>query len=932
MSSQLLFDFLKDCYVESLFSSHVSLTNPKGNFLINRESSDKLFNIFQKVLKDEGEDLILGLAEKPTNYLPVLSDIDIAKDDEEIKDYKINTNKLGYKHIYTEKNKKDVIQVYQSVLRTIVDECTDEHLICVVLEKPMYNIINKKGKKVWKSGLHLQFPYCFLSKNEQETHLLPRVKDAIRELNIFENLNVEDSSSLIDGSYLTVPWLLYGCRKDGENMRPYKVTEVYDSECNLINLEEAFRYYQIYDVKEEPINIAGNVEENLPRILSTLPYGRECCELKDRLPSPKKETNFNKIKEKTKTREFDNCNLKNNLEEAKILLPMLADFRTQDRNEWMNIGWLLYNIGNGCNEALELWIEFSSRDEDKFDENECISAWEKMTLKDMSIASLHYYAKLDNEQLYKQYKKDRTFDLINQSCEGSHYDIAKILYFEYSTEFVCASTTNNIWYQFKNHKWEEIEGGVYLRENISKEIADIYGKYGAMLFEKCAKADKIEETIYQNSINRTKKMVANLKNSSYKNSVMQEAREIFYDRNFKNKLDTNAYLIAFKNGVYDLKNNHFRSGRPDDYLSKSMPINYINFNKDDPRVKEVNEYLEKVFPDISVRNYFLDTTSDVFVGGNHQKVGIFWTGDGDNGKSVTQTIIEKMLGPYAIKISTTLLTGKKANIGATSPELARTAGGVRWIVFEEPDKGEEINNGIFKSLTGNDTYFARDLFEKGKSTSEINPLFMTIFICNGLPRFKGGGDKAVWNRVKVVPYESTFVREGFPCPETYEEQLLEKRFPMDTEFSSKIPKLLEPFAWVLLEHRKKIQGKTRVEPEKVKMATETYRKKNDIYRQFVDECIVEDNGYLSILDLFNAFKEWYKMGFGSITCPTKNDVQEYFTKLWNEPEKGIKWYGYRIRSIEEEIENGLAIKLTDEDLIDYSDTASVRSNISKKSL
>ena len=36
---------------------------------------------------------------------------------------------------------------------------------------------------------------------------------------------------------------------------------------------------------------------------------------------------------------------------------------------------------------------------------------------------------------------------------------------------------------------------------------------------------------------------------------------------------------------------------------------------------------------------------------------------------------------------------------------------------------------MFKSLSGNDTFWARDLFEKGKSTREIQPLFKLIFIC-----------------------------------------------------------------------------------------------------------------------------------------------------------------------------------------------------------
>ena len=39
--------------------------------------------------------------------------------------------------------------------------------------------------------------------------------------------------------------------------------------------------------------------------------------------------------------------------------------------------------------------------------------------------------------------------------------------------------------------------------------------------------------------------------------------------------------------------------------------------------------------DSSLRRYFLDTYSDIFVGGNTQKKVYLWTGEGDNGKSVT---------------------------------------------------------------------------------------------------------------------------------------------------------------------------------------------------------------------------------------------------------------------------------------------------------
>ena len=57
----------------------------------------------------------------------------------------------------------------------------------------------------------------------------------------------------------------------------------------------------------------------------------------------------------------------------------------------------------------------------------------------------------------------------------------------------------------------------------------------------------------------------------------------------------------------------------------------------------------------------------------------------------------------------------------------------------------------------------------------------------------------MWNRIRVIPFESTFCRPDDPAPETYEEQLLQKRFPMDKEFGAKIPGMVQAFAWVLLK-------------------------------------------------------------------------------------------------------------------------------------
>lgn len=918
MESSIL-KILKETYVEGVFHTHVSLCKPKGSYLFNREIFENYWNAHCQLMSDKNNAGKFGIAESPQNLLPVIADIDIKILDKDL-DPSLQEKILRYDgdiddHIYNEKHVIQIIEVYNSIFRQIIEDCNDTHLTCCLFEKKIYSV-EKNGFRYYKNGFHLHFPYVFLTKTEHENYVIPRVKNAIKELEIFADLGIEDSSSTYDDGIINKPWLIYGNRK--EDSKPYLLTKVFDSELNEIDIEEAFKYYQIYDIKEQIIDIRDKVKFYLPRILSIIPYGRTPTELKYGLETYSKEkqllkTKKNSIKQNLKT------TVEENLKIAERLLPLLAQFRSEEHDEWMTIGWVLFNIGEGCQEALDLWIEFSSRDEHSFDENECIKRWDKMVKKDFTIGTLKFFAKTDNPDLYQQFVKEEGCKHIKASLEGSHHDIAKLLFAEYGTEFVCASVASKTWYQFTGHFWEEIEEGVFLRERISSEIVEKYGKLGGEYFAKAATSDNdsSDEKSFQLRLKQVQKLIQQLKSTPFKKNVMIEAADVFYNPNFKYKLDTNPYLFPFRNGVYDLKLNVFRAGRPEDYVSNHAPIDYVNYSPTDKKVQEIYDYLLKVFPDNSVRKYFLDTSSDIFVGGNFQKIVQFWTGEGDNAKSVTQTFFERMLGTMAIKFSTTLITGKKTQTGAAGPELARAGGGVRLGVLEEPDNDEEINAGMFKSLSGNDTFWARDLFEKGKSTREIQPLFKLIFICNTLPRFKYA-DKAVWNRVRVIPFESTFVKAGEECPETLEEQLYQKRFPMDPEFSKKIPGLVSAFAWVLLEHRKSILGKERFEPEKVRSATAMYKKQNDVYRQFIEERIIEDSRYIKIDELWDDFKVWFRNGFPGNSMPGKNDVKEYFTKLWNDPEPGIKWFGYRLRNEDDDIKDGIVIELDESDLIDYN--------------
>ena len=910
--------------------THVSMRGRKGNFRLPHSSIDAFWDSYTNCPSIEKAQL--GIAERPLKFLPVLVDIDLKIDEEAVPvkegeniDHD-NVEDYPTRVLYGDDEVYSMVRLFQDEIFNIGHNVTAEQLICVILEKPMYK--QTVGNTVYvKNGFHLHFPNFFMNKADIRVHLLARVRKRLSGM--FSHIGIDDPKKIVDDASVRNPWLLYGCAKEGG--KPYKCTEivsgdwVFDNEsksddCHFLSLTEAFGKTVFYDKEDGEITLKTHdrVEKFLPRILSILQVekmkGRKIVSLKTNLSAPILDSPaFTTIEEMTN--DLAHLNIEKDMTEAKELIKFLSPSRASNYNEWMSVGYVLYNISGGSREALNLWCDWSSQDE-KYNETQCIDIWEtKISLRNKpTIGTLVYYAKQDSRELYQKYINKRQENRVTNSVNtgGTHNDIAKMLYEMCMTEFKCGSIQNKRWYQFRAHIWEAIEEGTYLREKISDD------REGGLLrcfndqVKHCAQKAGSEEDgptqkMWVERGKELKKVMRNLKMAPYKNNIMRECLEVFYDRDFTANLNQNPYLIAFKNGVYDLKTYSFRPGAPEDCISERCPINYKTFEPDSDDIRRIERILEQMFPDKSIREFFLTVYSEIFVGDNKQKVVLFWTGEGNNGKSMLQIFFEKMLGTLAIKFDTTLLTGKKTGTGAPIPELSRAGPPVRHAVLEEPDSDEKLRSGNLKRLSGSDTYWARDLYEAGKSVREVRPMFTLTFICNGLPEFQNS-DKATWSRIRVIPFESEFVVKGYPP--TYEEQLKQKTFPRDKGFSEKIPSLVEVFAFYLLEWRK--LEKPWIEPEKVLEATKKYEMLNDKYKVFIDEMIdlgpppPGETWFLTHHDAYNSMRAWFTAVGMSGKMENKLNCIDAFSKIWGDAdthnrEKG--WFGRRLKRPHLEAQN-----------------------------
>ncbi len=886
------------------FYTHTSMVTPKGIFAFPHDQLDRFWTVFSTcVFKDS--DSPLGLQEVSQQYMPLIADIDIKVELSSLADLTFthipDPSKIEPgQNIYSEEQLRATVRTYQTAVKKVVQGVSDRELTCVVLEKPSY-IKTYSKKSFLSNGFHLHFPWIFLDKNDIQIFIHPLIRSCLDRLELYKNMFGGGSSKVIDDGIFSNPWLMYGSRKSIES-QPYAVSKVYDHEGKIITLPEAFENYLFYDQCQKAIKISKDISYYLPRILSIFPYHRPVKGINPSYKAPA----FVMPRPKKEKKEYEEIELTEAVSILTRLLPLLNEERVDDFNEWIRVGWIIYNVTDGAEEGRAVWKTFSERS-DKYNEIRCDYYWDKMEKGGYTIGTLKYLAKLDSPKKYAGLmRQDAKKELRLNLSSGSHYDIARVLHKLHGEEFVCANISKQIWYWFDKHHWDCIDSGVFLRNKISEEVLYIVE---GLRKEECKKKseadDDLEKTMHDKRIQYIDKLREKLKNSPYKDNIMKESRYIFADRDFIDKLDANPNLIPFKNGVYDFVRNEFRPGKPDDYFSKTLPINYnVDLTLTDRRVEEVLNFFKTIFPDADLRNYFLDNLSEIFEGGNPRKLIFMWQGGGDNGKTVTQTLIEKMLGRYAVKLPTTLITGRKPNVGAAFPEIARLAG-VRWATMEEPDAHEKINIGTFKNLTGNDTLIGRDLYESGKAMREIVPQFKVNFIVNNLPFFESA-DKATWNRVRVIPFEARLVKPS-KAPESEEEQMRLKIFPKDRRFADKIPGMVEALAWYLIYHRFHFRREDFYEPKKVKMATREYRNNNDFVGQFVAEYFVEEeSAFVSLDEIYPSFRTWYRENMSG-TAPTRKHLRDSLVKAWGEPvNPGCRWPGYRHSTLQDQLDNKTA--------------------------
>lgn len=901
---------------DSDYYSHQSMID-KVKYNFEQDDLDEMMELYCKVVYDT-PDMPVSVMERSSDYTTLRGDFDMKIKKTDMERLKLSMDAP----FYSMDEVKAVMNMFYEVIFTVVKNPKPYQLYCFLMEKktPV-----ESGEFV-KSGFHVEFPFILLSKADQSVVVFPKLEKDYELLDIFARFGEEYQKTFFDSNLINHSWLLYGSRKE-VGAQTYRMSGIYDKYLKQVSLEDVLKERTLYNCNQEAIVLNEEASYYLPRIMSITHHGKKdyiCRTIPMELTSAK--STFKKLKPLDKSMPDrpvastpEEC-----LKEVREIMPFLSAERASTYESWMRVGWALHNIGVGSQDALQIWIDFSKKTtKGNFSEAGCIYEWAKMDRKNdgpkVTLGTLRFYAKEDDEEEYVKYCRAKSKSVVLNSIEKNGtltpYAAAQAMYHQYKNDFVY--TESKMWFYYDNHRWNPSPEGLELRKRICDLIVPIQERIDRLRREireidekirdqeenvgDVEEDEKVSEKDKQNKDKLRQLLIKEknrLEDTTTKDKIIKECRELFLDKKFEEKTDSNVYLMGFNNGILDLTQGVFRDGRPDDFVTFCTGYDFKEFTDDAHEMKMVEEYLLKVFPDPEIRNYFLNQACLILRGGNILKKVMVWTGHGDNSKSVTIELLQNILGQYAIELPTALLTQQRAQSSAASPELVRTKGR-RFAMIQEPDVNDTINTGILKQLSGNDVLSCRGLFQ---SQIEFRPQLKLAIICNKLPKVPSD-DQATWNRLRVIPFEAKFI-DPKECAPTFQEQFIRKQFPMDPLFSEKLPKMKEAFMYMLFKrylHGEKY-GFSSTEPEKVICATKVYRAANDLYMNFLSEKLVEDTDSMGIMlaDLYENFRMWFKNNYNSKYIPPKLEMVEYLKTRYKRHFVINRLIGFRYRTEEDD--------------------------------
>jgi len=850
-----------------------------GKYWIPEDKQDQFYDLYAEWLLD-GK--LVHLVEKNTKIGSLRIDFDF------IYDPAVKT------HQHTQQQVLEFTKAYMKEVSEYLVIPENVEIYVMEKRKPTHDEKNNR----MKSGIHIVIPSISTSTNVEQSirrNLLKSMDTYFPGLPLIEKWDKVYDEAVVKRS---VNWMLYGSRKGDEQSLPYLISYILNYSRDKIEICNSVPEITKDLIKKLSVRKQESDETPLtPKAKQIYEAGQDVVISGGRAVTPargrpaqrgEKPNSRGSSPMRRPTRPLE----PEYKEYLKAHVMNLSLDRATKYEEWLKVALCLHDIHP---DLLEVFLDFSSQIEDKYNEADCIQKWNSITFRNdgnkLGIGSLYYWSRTDNPQGYLEIEKLNIDRLIKLACSGTEHDVARVVNAMYRDMYKCTDFGKNVWYRWMGHIWAETDCGVDLQIRLSSEIAELFFKKTNAVSREmeqsnlmrctsietkgdCGACDYCDKNKLREGLN---KIYTKLKTTTFKNNIMKESKELFFDEQFTKKVDSNKDIIAFNNGVLDLTTFEFRDGKPEDYISFSTQIDY----DEDKKYYEYSEwpqielFLSQVLPDPEVRSYFMKHLSTCLMGGNKAQKFHILTGSGSNGKSMLMNLASKALGDYAAVVPIALFTQKRAGSGSAAPEVIRLKGR-RFVTMQEPDEKVALNTGLMKLVSSGEKMYARDLFKSG-CEFEVQAKFHLA--CNDKPEINST-DGGTWRRLMVINFVSKFT----DTPKEINQFLIDESI----QYLVNSQEWATPFLSYMIHTLKEGKGFHKLQaPPKVMEYTSEYRNDNDGIARFMNEKIqaseIESESGITKSILSSVFKIWKiqnELTSLSITDLEKRIIEKFGKSPW----------------------------------------------------
>ena len=410
-----------------------------------------------------------------------------------------------------------------------------------------------------------------------------------------------------------------------------------------------------------------------------------------------------------------------------------------------------------------------SKKSGKYDDKGFDKMWDAK-LTQITMGTLNYYAKLSNPTAYSRLfaKKDMTAEF-----NGTDFGLAEKFYEMEGDDMVYQ---NDTLYLYHNNKWivdakfEKVK--MRFQKTMSLYVNNILREHIAAE----NKAGINEATVALRKVQTYKKVadcVQSLK------SLLAVA-DMKYDVKFDVGIEQ-FYNLHFQNGVYEIKTKTFRPRNKTDYVTLTLPWDYIPKENVKPEILgEVRSFFTKLQPDEEQRRFTVSYMAYCLTGSTgHQVMKMNIGYEASNGKSTEISIHQKVFPIYTTKLDKRTFNQdfekrhKELKQMITSP--------IRLAYIEELDR-KRLDVDIIKDVVDGKDLTVEVLY----GTRMQDKIQCKLMTCSNKD-MNMEADEGVKRRVRVQYYKSKFIdhhqKDDFETNEYVKIKDYENRFE-DPEYKN----------------------------------------------------------------------------------------------------------------------------------------------------